>query len=74
MGHPGFAQHMEVEELQAIEIELDATPGMGVQEIGEVVGQLSLGENVDLIVEVGPDPADGAGVSLDGLGLQPPRA
>jgi hypothetical protein len=58
-----------VEELQAVQIELDGAPGVGGQKVGEVVGQLRLGEGVDLIVEVLASPADGAGVRLNDLRL-----
>ncbi len=61
---------MGVEELQAVEIELRGTPGVGLQEIGEVLGELGLGEILDAVVEVGADAPDGAGIGLDGLGLQ----
>jgi hypothetical protein len=55
---------MGVEELQAVEIELDGAPGMGRQQVGEIVGQLRLGERIDVMVEVVAGPADGAGVDV----------
>jgi len=41
------------------------------QQLGEVVGQLLLGQILDLVIEALADPADGAGVGVDGLGLEP---
>ena len=61
---------MGVVELQSIEVELDRAPGVALEQVGEVVGQLGLGQIIDLVVEVGPDTADGTGVGLDGLRLQ----
>lgn len=43
---------------------------MGGQQVGEVVGQLRLGERLDPMVEVVTGSADGAGVGVDGLRLQ----
>jgi hypothetical protein len=40
------------------------------QQIAKVVGQLGFGERVDLMVEIFPQPPDGTGIRLDGLGLQ----
>jgi hypothetical protein len=68
--HSGLAQDVGVVELQAIEIELDRAPGVRVQQLGEVVGQLLLGEIIDSLIEVRADAADGARVGVDGLGLQ----
>ena len=61
---------MRVEELQAVEIELHGTPRMRFQEIGEILGELGFGEILDTVVEVGADAPDGAGIGLDGLGLE----
>ncbi len=36
----------------------------------EVVGQLSAGQVVDRVVKIVPHAPDGAGVGVDGLGLQ----
>jgi hypothetical protein len=67
---PRLAQHLGVEELQAVQIELDGTPGMGSQKSGARVGQLRLGERIDSVVEVVAGPADGAGVGVDDFRLQ----
>ncbi len=40
--HPGFFQHMLVEELEAIQVEFDGTPGVGAEQIGEIGEQLLL--------------------------------
>jgi hypothetical protein len=48
----------------------DGVPGMGSQKIGKGVGQLRLGERIDLPVEVLATPADGAGIGADGFRLQ----
>jgi hypothetical protein len=67
----GFFRTCCVVELQAVQVELDRGPGVRGHQIGEVVGQLRLGQIVDLVVEVVADAANGARVGLDGLGLQP---
>lgn len=54
---------MGVEELQAVEIELDGAQGVGCQKIGEIVGQLRPDERSDPVVEAVFGPAEGAGVS-----------
>lgn len=43
---------------------------MGLQQIGEIVGQLLFRQIVDLMIIIGADAADGAGIGLDGFGLQ----
>jgi hypothetical protein len=50
---------MRVVEFQAIKIELDGAPGVGVKQIGEVVGQLLFGKIVDSIIEIRADAANG---------------
>lgn len=72
MGHdPGFVQDVGGVELQAIQIKFDCAPGVGLDQVAEIVGQLGFGEVVDLVGEVSAQAPDGAGISLDGLGLQP---
>ena len=61
---------MGIEELQAVQIELDGRPGMGLQQVGEIVDQLCLREMVQLMIEIGADASDGSGVGLDGFRLQ----
>src|SRR3990172_10378589 len=68
--HPRFAQDVRVVELQPVQIELDRTPGVRCHQVGEVVRQLLLGQTVNSMTKVVADSADGARVSLDGLGLQ----
>lgn len=69
-GDPGLVQDVGVVELEAIQIELHGTPGVGADQFGEVVGELLLGEGVDVPVEALADAPDGAGVGIDGLGLK----
>lgn len=57
-------------ELQAVEVELDRAPGVGLDQVAEIVGQLGLGEVIDLVVEVVVQAPDGADLGVDGLGLQ----
>ena len=45
---------MGVEELQTVQIELDGTPGMGRQQVGEIIGQLRFSERLDPMVEYSP--------------------
>ncbi|MDP1864308.1 MAG: hypothetical protein Q8K52_10420 [Thiobacillus sp.] len=61
---------MRVVELQPVQVKLDRAPRVRRHQIGEVVRQLGFREIVDLIGKVVADAPDGAGVSLDGLGLQ----
>lgn len=68
---PGFLQGMRVVELQAVQVELDRAPRVRGHQLGEVVRQLLFRQGVDLMVEVVANMADGAGVRLDGLELQP---
>jgi len=67
---PRFAQHLGVEELQAVEVELDRTPGMRVQKFREIVEQLVGAEVVNPAIEIVADTPDRPGVGVDGLGLQ----
>ena len=69
-GHPRFLQNMGVVELQTVQVEFDGGPGVGADEVGEVVGKLGFGDGVNPVIEVGADPAHGARVGIDGLGLQ----
>ena len=64
-------QHIGIEELQTIQVELDRAPGKALEQVGEIVGQLLLGQSLDLIVKIGPDAPNRPCVGIDGLGLQP---
>ena len=68
--HPRPAQDMRVVELQPVQIELDRAPRVRGQQLGEVVGQLLLGQGLDLVIEALADAPDGTRVGVDGLGLQ----
>ncbi len=68
--HPGFFQHVLVEELEAIQVEFDGTPGVGAEQVGEVGEQLRLGQVMELMVKIVTDSADGACIGLDGFGLK----
>ncbi len=57
-------------ELQAIEVELDRALGVALNQVAEIIGQLGLGEVIDLVAEVVAQAPDGAGIGVDGLGLQ----
>ena len=67
---PGQFEHVLGEELQAIQIELDRAPRVGVDQVAEIRGQLRFGECVDAVVEIPAQAADRARVGVDGLGLQ----
>jgi hypothetical protein len=56
---------MGVEELQSVQVQFDRAPRVGGQQIGEIVGQ-----RIDPVLEIVAGPAEGAGISLDGLRLQ----
>lgn len=66
---PGFVQYPGVEELQAIEVELDRAPGMRIQECREIFAQLAGAEVVNSAVEIVADTTDRPGVGVDGLWL-----
>ena len=51
---PGLAQHMDIEEFKTMHIELDGTPGMRLQQIGEILEQLRFGQLIKLIIEYAP--------------------
>jgi len=68
---PGLMQHVDVVELQPVQIELDGAPGVSIKQIGEVVGQLLFSQVVDLFIKIGADVADGAGVGSMVLGCRP---
>ncbi len=66
---PGLVQYPGIEELQAVEVELDRAPGMCVQEFRKIVEQLAETEVVNPAIEIVADPPDRPGVGVDGLGL-----
>ena len=63
---------MRVVELQPVQIELDRAPRVRGQQLGEVVGQLLLGQGLDLVIEALADAPDGTRVGVDSLGLRRP--
>jgi len=67
---PGLVEFLDIEELQAIQIELDGAPGLGLEPLDETIDPLCLSEVIDLTAETGNDPADGAGIDFEGLGAQ----
>jgi hypothetical protein len=52
--HPGFLQDVRGVELEPVEIEFDGAPGVGSDQVAEVLGQLRFGERVDLTGKVAP--------------------
>jgi len=62
---------MAVEELEAIQIQLDRAPGMAMEQCGEIIEQLLFAERLYLIIKMLTDAADRPGVALKGLGLKP---
>lgn len=69
--HPGLAQDVGGVKLEAIQVQLDGAPGVGLDQVAEVIGQLGFGEVVDLVGKIPAQAPDGAGIGVDGLGLQP---
>jgi hypothetical protein len=69
--YPGFAQHMNIIEFEAVQIEFDAAPEVRRQQIGEIIGQLCFGQLIDLFIEIRANAANCTGVSLYRLGLEP---
>jgi hypothetical protein len=68
---PALLQHVDDEEFQAIQVQLDRTPGMRSHQTGEIVQQLLLGQVVNAMGKVGADAPYGAGIGFDGLGRRP---
>lgn len=67
---PGPAQQVQGVELQAVEVVLDRAPGVRGVEVAEVIGELGARLIIDLVVEMPARAAYGAGLDVDGLGLQ----
>ena len=61
---------MQGEELQTVEVEFDGAPGVRLDQLAEVVNEVGLRQGVDVVVEVGTDAPNGAGVGVNGFGLQ----
>ena len=53
------------------QIVLDGTPGVRLQAIGEVVGELLWCQRVDLVAEIGADALNRVGIGPDRGRLQP---
>ncbi len=71
IGHgPRPAQHVGDVELVAIEIELDGAPGVRLDQLAEVAGELILGKAVDVVLEVLAHAPDAARIGINRLGLQ----
>ena len=64
---PVAFEDMFVEELQAVAVNFYGTPGVGLDKIGEVGGQLLGAEVVGATLEVLRDTADGTGIGIDGF-------
>lgn len=60
--HSNFdlVEHIGLIELAPIEIELDRAPGVGLQQIGEIVGELLSGGIIDGMGKIGANASDGA--------------
>ena len=69
--HPGLLQHVGGVELQAVEIEFDRAPGVGLDQVAEIVGQLSFAKIVDPMRKIPAQTTDGPRIGFDGLRLQP---
>jgi len=68
---PWLLKHVDIVELEPVEIELNGAPGVGLQQRREIVGKLLLGEIVYFMLEVLTGTTNRAGVGLDSLGLLP---
>ena len=53
-----------------MQVQLDGTPRVRIDQLTEVTRQLWLGQSGDLTIEVLADAPDGPGIGFDGLGLQ----
>jgi hypothetical protein len=49
---PGLVQNVGVEEFERVQVEFNGAPGMGLQQIGEILEQLRFGQFMDLIIEI----------------------
>ena len=61
---------MQGVELEAIEVKFDRAPGMGSNQVTEIVGQLGRRQVVDQVIEVVAHAPDASGIGIDGFGLQ----
>jgi len=60
------------EELEAVTVDFDGVPGMGLNQPGKVFFQLFHGQLIGTAVEILTDPAHGPGVDINGFfGLFP---
>ncbi len=64
---PVLLEHVFPEKLQAVAVDLDRTPGMGVDQRTEVDFQLLRREPVGAAVEMIRNPAHGAGININRL-------
>ena len=67
---PGLVQNVGVEEFERVQVEFNGAPGMGLQQIGEILEQLRFGQSMDLIIEILAEAPNATGVSLYRLGLK----
>lgn len=65
--HPVLVQHVLVEKLQAIAVNLDGAPGVAVHQRTEVVFELLLSERVGTLIEELGHASDRSGIGVDGL-------
>jgi hypothetical protein len=58
---------MLVEKLQAVTIYLDRTPGMRIDQVGKVNGQLIGVQVIRATIKLTGNPAHGSGIHIDGF-------
>lgn len=67
---PVAFKHVFVEKLQAITVYLDGAPGMRIDQVGEVGGQLLNAQMIGATIEVSRNPAQCTGIGIDGFVTQ----
>jgi hypothetical protein len=55
------------EKLQAITVNFDGAPGMGLDQVGKILFPLFQGQLIGATIKMVPDPAYGARVGINGL-------
>jgi len=61
---PGFTQDMPIEKLKPVQIQLDRAPGMGAEQLGEIIQQLLFWKIMNPVVEVRGNTPNGSGIGF----------
>jgi len=56
---PRLVQHIPIKEFESIQIELYSAPGMGTEQLDEIIGELLFRKVVDLMAKTIADSTNG---------------